>query len=454
MFIIFAFAIILFGIGRYELKLFKTESQVSNLIGQSISLRTYVSAEPDVRQDGVRYIVNVQDKNITGKLYLKLGLYPRYNYGDQLQVSCELVKPEELDNGFRYDMYLGVMNVWALCKNPQVVKIGEGSGSEILKIIYAGKKVVAEKIQALWPEPSASLVAGLLYGYRGGVGELTDNFNRVGLTHIIAISGYNISVIVAVFSTLLIYLLIPRKKAVSIVIGGLLLFIIFVGFSGSVVRAGVMGFLVLLAKQWGRISKIDNALVFTVVVLCLANPLILFWDAGFQLSFAATLGLVYLSPLIEKLFNKIVMLNLFQHLSHTKKILKQVQDDKIINFIRESFISTLSAIIATLPLILFHFERFSVVAPLVNVLVLWIIPFIMLISFGALVLSFVYWPIASFVAWLAYLGLKYVIIITTWFASFKFAAVEIGISWWLMILMYVSIIYIVCKQSRQSKQNK
>ncbi|KKQ28253.1 MAG: Competence protein ComEC [Candidatus Magasanikbacteria bacterium GW2011_GWC2_37_14] len=462
-FIVFCLFVIFLGVFRYELKLFVNKNHLINFVGQSLAFQGIVIAEPDIRQDGVRYILETQNfASLYGKIYLKQNLYPRYNYGDILKLHCDLEKPEELDSGFRYDMYLAVKGVRVVCKNPEVHKIGENAGNKFLQIIFVGKKLVAEKINKLWPEPSASLVAGLLYGYRGGVGDLSEAFNRTGLTHIIAISGYNISIIVAILSIFFTYLLIPRKKAFWLIIIGLLIFVIFVGFAGSVLRAVVMGGLVLIAGQIGRLSKITNVVVFTVVLLCLFNPLILFWDAGFQLSLAATLGLVYLTPVIVSFMNKIVMLNPeinsgqvpFQHLSYLQKILKpfgvssgrmQVQDDKIISFLKDSFVSTLSAIIATLPLILYYFGRFSIVAPIVNILVLWLVPFLMFFSFVAVFLSFIYWPLAQFVAFISYLGLKYVIIVITWFASFKFAAVEMSISWWVVILMYLIIIWLKLK---------
>lgn len=422
-FVVICLLLIVLGVGRYLLAFPISQNDVSNFTGQKIELLGYVATEPDIRMDGVRYIVHSTNK-IKGNIYLKQNLYPRYNYGDKLQLSCNLERPEEFD-GFRYDMYLARYNVFAICQNAKVEKVGDGEGNFLFRGIFSLKQVVASRINKLWHEPSASFMAGLLYGYRGGLGELNELFSRTGVTHIVAISGYNISIIATVLITICVQLLIPRKKAFWLITGGIILFVLFAGASASVVRAGIMGIIVLLAKQMGRTSQVGNVMVLTAVLMTLHNPLILIWDAGFQLSFVATLGLVYLSPLLKKYFLKIPE----------------------VFGLQESVVSTLSAIIATLPLILFQFGRLSIVAPVVNVLILWLIPFIMLFGFLAVLLSFIFYSIGELVAWIALVGLQYITIVVKWFAGLKFAAVDLKIGMFVMILLYLGLFYWIYKKN-------
>jgi len=409
-FIIICLLLAVLGVGRYLLAFPITSNHISNYNGQKIELIGYIATEPDVRMDGVRYVVETQnfaskEQDIQGKIYLKQNLYPRYNYGDKLKLKCSLEKPETIEaikgtsqRDFRYDMYLARYKVFAICQNAKVEKVGDGEGNFLFRGIFSLKQVVASRINKLWHEPNASFMAGLLYGYRGGLGELNELFSRTGITHIVAISGYNISII---------------------------LFVLFAGASASVVRAGIMGVIVLLAKQMGRTSNVGNVMVLTAIVMTLQNPLILIWDAGFQLSFIATLGLVYITPLIRDWFG------------HVPEVFG----------IRESIISTLAAIISTLPLILFQFGRLSIVAPIVNVLILWIIPLIMLLGFVSVIFSFVLFPIGELVAWIAWVGLQYITVVVKWFAGLKFAAVDLRISAVVMILLYLAMFYWIYKKN-------
>jgi competence protein ComEC len=202
-------------------------------------------------------------------------------------------------------------------------------------------------------------------------------------------------------------------------------FVIFAGASASVVRAAIMGILVLIARQSGRTSSIGNVLILTAVGMSLQNPFVLIWDAGFQLSFLSTLGLVYLSPLISPVFKKIP--EFFG--------------------LKETFISTLSAIGSTLPLILFQFGRLSIVAPVVNILILWIIPWIMIAGAAAVAISFIFLPFGRLIGFVAYVGMSYIIRMVTFFAHLPFASLHMRIPSWLMVLLYVALILGIRKMS-------
>jgi competence protein ComEC len=425
-FVVLLLLCFLFGVVRYQFSFPMGDNYVAGLTGKH-TIVGVVDAEPDIRTDGVRYIVEAQG-DLKGRVYLKNKLYPRYEYGDTLRLKCFLNIPEPIED-FRYDMYLARYGVFSVCANPFIEKIEEGSGNVILRGIFQTKNIVAKKINILWHEPMASFMAGLLYGYRGGLGSLNELFSRTGVTHIIAISGYNITIIATILITICIHAYIPRKKAFWVVSIGIVLFVIFAGGSASVVRAGVMGMIVLLGKRLGRGSSIFPTMILTAVLMTLHNPFILLWDAGFQLSFIATLGLVYLTPVIEKPVRKLPE----------------------IFGIKESLVSTLAAIIATLPLILFQFGRLSLVAPIVNMLILWIIPWIMIIGFFSVMMSFLFMPLAHVLAWIALIGMKFIVFVVSFFASLPFAAVDVRVPWWGMVVGYLVIWWWVYKSSNITK---
>ncbi len=428
-FIILCVLFLILGFLRYQ-TIFPPDSSefIHTYAEKKVSFIGFVSSEPDIRQDGVRYRVRVEhftdrDIEIGGEVYMKSDLYPRYAYGEQLRIECEIEKPEPIEdkeNGttFRYDRYLSRMNIYALCQNPEINSTGEKNGHIFYTTIFSFKKILANKIEHIWHEPYASFVAGLLYGYRGGLGSLSDLFAITGVTHIVAISGYNITIIATIFIALCKTIYLPRKKAFWVVVTGIMLFVIFTGASASVVRAGIMGVLVLIAKQGGRNSSIGNILVLTAVLMTIHNPFVLIWDAGFQLSFLATMGLVYMSPILERYMKKLP--GVFG--------------------IKDSFISTLSAIVTTLPLILFQFGRLSIVAPLVNILILWSIPWIMIVGAVAVALSFISASVAHVFGFFGYMGMEYIIRVVRFFAYLPFASIEVRIHPASMVLLYIALI--------------
>ncbi len=423
---------ILCGFIRFSVSLPTGDKEISRYNGQKQTLIGYVILEPDLRQDGLRYVLAASQLEsgapLSGRVYFKNDLYPRYQYGDKLKVFCSLQAPEPVED-FRYDMYLAKMQVFSVCANPKIEKIGEGGGNILLTQILRAKGGLANRISNLWHEPYASFVAGILYGYRGGLGTLAENFSRTGVTHIVAISGYNIALIATIFSQLLVYLLIPRKKAFFVVVSGIIVFVLFTGASASVVRTGIMGIIVLMAGRMGRKTSAFGSIVFASTLMTLHNPYVLLFDAGFHLSVLATLGLVYLSPLVEK------------RLQFVPSFLK----------LRENLSTTLSAIIITLPLILYQFGRLSVVAPVVNLLILPGIPIAMMLGAATVVADYIFFPLARLLSFVTYLVLLYIVKIVEWFSSFRFASVEIKIPLWLMVVSYGFILWLITRVQKNNK---
>lgn len=364
--------------------------------GQDVLFSGYVAAEPDVRTDHVKLTIRTQSLDerlpVAGYVLVNIRPYPAYAYGDILRIRCQLQSPGVItgDDGrtFHYDRYLARYEIYSVCYRPDVTLVGTDGGSWIVAAILHTKSYFTERITSVIAEPEASFAGGLLLGARASMPEwLLDAFAATGTTHIIALSGYNITIIAVCIQHVCSSLWIGRRYAFWISAGAILFFVVMTGAPASVTRAGIMGGLVLVARQLGRMSRITNALVLAAAIMLLVNPHILASDAGFQLSFLATVGLVYLSPVVERVV----------------RFLPAVFE------LRASAASTLSAIIMTTPLILISFGRVSAIAPLVNVVILPLIPFAMALGFlagiGAILLPF----IGSLVGWLAW-GLLHVIL--------------------------------------------
>lgn len=406
--------------------------------GREIVFLGKIYLPPQMKERSTQAIVAAQSlggKKISGKVLLFLPIYNDLKFGDRIIVKCRLQKPIGKDNFDSYDKYLARDGIWSICNEPRIEKI-DYQLSNLEKFatrFFDFKQNIQNQINLLWPEPESSLISGLLYGARSGFSdELKQDFSQSGITHIIAISGYNISLVASILISTLLRLGLDRRHAFWSAVFGIILFVLFTGASASVMRAGIMGIVVLLSARLGRLSRVGNILVFTAALMLLLNPFVLVWDAGFQLSFLSTLGLIYLSPILDVSFIKFEK-NIF------------------LNSLRENFLSTLSAIVATLPLILFQFGKLSVVAPLTNLLILWIIPFLMLFSFIALTLSYLFFLPAQIIAWFAYLGSKYVIILAHNLAHWPFASFNFYLPWWVMFSVYGMIIYWINRKNKLDK---
>lgn len=388
-----------------------------------ITMQGTIIAEPDQRIDVARYVVAVDSVEgwgaVSGNMLLSTKKYPEYRYGDALRIQCRLLRPNKTEGAFRYDKYLAKDDIFITCSYPKLVeKIGHKK--KVLEYLYFFKDRIAEKIQLLWPEPESSFMAGILYGSRSGLPEkVKNNFSKTGISHIVAVSGYNIAIIAQVMMQVCIAIGLWRRQAFWVVVGILGFFVIFTGASASVVRAGIMGSLVLLAEYIGRPIKVERTLIIAAAVMTMHNPFIILWDIGFQLSFLATAGLVGIGPILKRVLPWTVYLGVFG----------------------EALLATLAAQVATLPLILYYFGQLSISAPLVNMLVLWVIPWLMLLGLLAVVLSFVWYPLAWLSALVAEAGLAYVIGLANWFGSLSWSATSFTIPGWAMIGLYAGMVY-------------
>ena len=337
---------------------------------EKVSIEGIISDEPDRRPMHTKYTIgHLLVSDHSG--------YPQYKYGDTVRISGKIEQPGVIDD-FNYANYLGRYGIYAVIYRAQVEKVHDGPPS-FFRTLYSIKDRFEAQTNKLYAEPHASFMAGLLTGSRKGIPDhLMQKFNETGLTHIIAISGYNITIVIAVISGLLFWL--PLRKRFFPAIAAIIIFTLFVGASAAVVRAAIMGILGLLALQTGKLTHVRLSILWTMFVMVLWNPKYLWYDAGFQLSFLAVIGLAELAPLLTTWFKRIP-----QALG-----------------IREALQMTVAAQISTAPLILLLFGRVSLVSPIANVLVAPVIPFAMLFGFLGTVVSFFWFfggQLLAYVGW-------------------------------------------------------
>lgn len=256
--------------------------------------------------------------------------------------------------------------------------------------------VFTQKINRLLPEPHAGLLNGILFGEKAKMdGRFFDQLRRTGTLHVIALSGMNITILVNFLGQVTLFL--GRRKSTVLSIIMIIIFINLVGASASVVRAGIMGAITLIGLYFGRQSWGALSLLFAGGIMLLIKPVWLY-DLGFQLSFLATAGIIVVGGVGEV---RGLRGNLMADLR-----------------------TTLAAQVFTLPVLLYNFGQISLIAPLANVLVLWVVQPIMILGLGLCVVGYVIWPLAVLLAWVVWVPLTYFIKVIELTAQIPFASVS------------------------------
>lgn len=347
-----------------------------------------VCDEPDIQRTGIK--LTICSDQIDGRVLVNTSRYPEFQYGDFLQIEGVLKMPPEFTD-FSYKNYLKRYGIYTAMSFPKITLL-DNKKFNFYRFLFQIKQKIKSNIEEVLPEPASSLALGLLLGTKNSMPEdLKDAFYKTGLAHIVAISGYNITVIIIFVGSLFGFL--KRRLRILVTVLVIFIFAVLVGASASVIRAAIMGSIGLAALYFGRSSNVLILVLASALLMALWNPYVPLYDVGFQLSFAALLGIIYILPFLMRLFEKV----------------------PAIFALRESFALTLSAQIATFPLIFFYFKQISFIAPFVNFIVVPLIPFAMLFSFITIIISFISKALAMFFGVSAYIFLMIIICVCRFF---------------------------------------
>lgn len=416
-FLILALLLFSFGFGQLRhqqsIKINKNNF-LQEKTGQKIVLEGVILNEPEEKENYNRLVL--KDEKTGGKILVYLQVYPKYKYGDYLKISGILKKPENF-NDFDWTSYLAKDDIYYEMFYPQVEFVSSGNGLWIKEKLFELKNKFLSSIDSVVPEPHSAFLGGITIGAKEGLPKnLQDKFRTTGVAHIVALSGYNITIVA---ETIMLFLsFVPQYLAVGGGVAGVILFAVMTGASATVLRASIMALLALTAKATGRIYTVSWALFLAGFFMVLQNPKILRMDTSFQLSFLATLGLIYLSPTVK---NKLGFI--------TEKF-----------GLREIFSATISAQIAVLPLLIYKTGMISLVGLPVNFLILPFIPLTMFLGFAVGILGMASSLLSIPFAWASYALLQYELFIVDIFAKLPFSAVNIsGFSEVFLILSYIFI---------------
>lgn len=289
-------------------------------------------------------------------------------------------------------------------------------------------------IRRVLPGEEGALVSAVCLGTRGELStEAAGNFRRTGLSHLLAVSGLQLTIVAQAVLALLRFLRVPKRVSAGLAGAAVLFFLCLVGFSASVVRAGVMCLVLLLAQMVSRDADSLNSMGAALLILTLPNPYAV-WDVGLQLSFAATLGLVLLAPWMRE------RLEGLWHRRCLRRGEEQEPGRQMPAFMRipmEALCVTAAASVATMPIVAFVFRELSVVSPLANLL--GIFPANAMLVCGCLGMALGLVPFLSWAAqgllWLAGLLARYLLGMTDLLGGWEFAALPAEQTWLLLWLV-------------------
>jgi competence protein ComEC len=392
-----------------------------------------VGQDPDVRDKNTRIRLESQMINtdgewreIKGTALLYVPRYPEYNYGDVLEVSGELKTPVNFAD-FDYAGYLAKQSVYSIMFDPGIEVVARGQGNPFLEWLYALRHRMADIIAQILPEPQASLSQGMLLGLRGNIpAEVSSDFTLSGTTHILAISGMNLTIIAGLLVSLGQWFLGKRYFLyVWLALFSIWVYVFISGAAPSVIRAAIMASVFLLAELFGRQKNAAPALFLAGAVMLVINPQVL-WDVSFQLSMLAMAGLVYIHPPLQELGQSIT-----QRLSGGSEHIKTA-----LNFTIDSLMITLAATLAVWPVTTLYFGRLSIVSPLATLMAIPSMPVIIIVGFLATVFGVIFLPLGQIIGWLAWFFLSYLLLVARIFARIPGASVEINLASGIIVMCY------------------
>ena len=394
-------------------------------VGQKVTLTGVIDA-PSQKQYNQEATLSLDDGET---ILIYVGNYPTLSYGDKISVTGILQKPKNFttDQGaeFDYISYLYKDDIIYVLPNAKATIIAHSKGSPITGPLLSFKNWFIEGYEKILPPDDADLMGGLTLGTKENISkEFRDNLITTSTIHIIALSGYNVTIVASFLQSLLAH--IPFLGARGALIGGgigIILFVVMTGMQSSAIRAGIMALIGLFGRGTGRMYDAFRALICAGLVMIIWNPKYLVYDVSFQLSYLATLGMIFLTPIFLHLFRGV-----------PENILKKIP-------LRELMSTTLGAQTAVMPFIIYKMGVLSIIALPANIFVLPAVPIAMGIGTVAGIIGNVSRILATPFAYVTHLLLTYITVMVNFFAHVPFAYVALkNVSIFLCLFFYAILI--------------
>lgn len=440
--IIAATGFVAINVGRSKYYKNRVISELKNYVGEQVNFYGYICEEPDYGHDTVNLVFcgdvvdeegsKISVNNTRGfRIISRFERFPRKKLGDSCNVYGVLERPQSFAE-FDYAAYLENKGIYHTMNYVELNCDGR-RGNGIRNFLFDLKSTIVMDLQKKLPEPQASLLIGILLGEDRVFEDSFEKSLRVsGTTHIIAASGYNITLIVLAINRVLIFF--DKKLRMALTILLIWAFCLLSGFSASIVRAGIMSTISIIGLLFGYKGEIHSILPMTAFIYALFDPRIVF-DVGFQLSLAATLGLVYIVPVLKKFTDYLVQLP-----GLIGKVWTGIFTDDVL--------ATISCTISTMPISILSFGQFSVVSIICNMLVLPVLEstmFVGLLGYITGLVKAVLPGVSEFLFLVTWVQLKYFEEAVRLLGSLEFVSFELSGDWVKIVVYGLSfIIGIIC----------
>ncbi len=419
----------LFGYERFVLSLPDMRGSES-YVGEKVLFQGVVIEEPDEKEYGVQFVLDVGRYNILVSTDASTDIV----YGDEVTVRGTVLLPENFKTNqgtdFDYVSYLYKDNIVYRMQSADVHVLSHDNGNALIAKLIPVKNWVVRGFHSVFPKNEADLLAGLNLGEKSAIdAQFRDDLITTGTIHMIALSGYNVTIIVSALREFFVDILGLSVYTASIMGGiGVVLFVILTGLQSSAVRAGIMALIGIIARTEGRPYHVFRALLFAGFCMLMWNPKYLMYDVSFQLSFLATLGIIFITPLLERRFARI-----------PKKFLFIIP-------LREALAVTLGAQIAVLPFIVYTMGTLSLIALPANIIILPAVPYTMGFGFLSGLLGTISHTFAYPFVLVTHGLLSYITYLVEFFADVPFASLVIKhIPLSLCLGIYALLIYFVSR---------
>ncbi len=399
--------------------------------GTQIKFSGTVVENPEIKDASQAIVLKAINGEYKGaRFLLTTDRSPAYHYGDVLEISGSIGAP--ISDPF--DAYLAKERIVAAIRFPAITRAGEHKGSAIREYLFSFRERVLASFNSFLPQEQAAFLGGLTLGDKTGFSkEFTAAMQGSGTTHLVALSGYNITIIVLAAMSLFL-LFFGRKAALLLTALVIVGFVVMTGVEASVVRAAIMGVLILIAKEEGRVFDVRNVVVCAGLIMVLLNPRILVFDVGFELSFLAFFGIVYLEPALQR---AVVFFRKEGALSWRKNLL-----------------TTSAAQIMVLPVLFGSFGSFSPLSLLSNMLILECVPITMALGFAAGALASISYYAGLAASWFVAPLLYFETGLIKFFGNLG-AVLQAPMHWSVAVVYYIGVGYFIWRINRnESNEDK
>jgi len=437
-------ALFFYTIGFFEFQYVRNASikKFEGFYGENVTIKGFIDSYRDINGAKVSFrikTVEITSSNVTERISGKVLFTTlndentvKFDYGREVTISGKLNMPsgERNPGGFDYRDYLARSGVSAtIFSKSERVKTGEISkGNFLVKAGISIRDKIVKTVEKCLPEQHAGLLSAMLVGYREGLSKETEEeFSDAGISHIIAVSGTHVVFIMAPLTLIFKKIQLNEKVADIIIILILIMFVFITGFQASVLRAVIMGIVMLIGRIIRRETDVYTSMSFAALILLLYNPYILF-DIGFQLSFAATLSLVLFYKSVSDIM---------------KRFMERIKLSHIPDILTDNLAITLAAQVGVLPITILYFNKISTFSVTTNLLVVPLLQTITILGFIMVIISAISLFLFQLMANINCILLSFILYVTKVNSSLPFSVVRVATPPFLFIVIYYLAVFLL-----------